>query len=149
MDSIYRKAYTEVLEILKYLPKEEYDKIPTKEIAHYKENMDREYVFKLDPTIDLGKQNISKEANAVLVTIFRDYFATDKQKKTLNILLSQNQEKLEEMKREKYNIDNLFKREKQEDYNEDNTNSKIQLVEYNEGFIIKFIDFIKKLLRLK
>ena len=149
MESIYRKAYTEVLEILKYLPKEEYDKIPTEEIEYYKENMDREYVFKLDPTIDLGKQNISKEANAVLVTIFRDYFATDKQKKTLNILLSQNQKKLEEMKREQYDVDNLFKREKQEDYNGDNTNNKMQLVNYNENFIIKFIDFMKKLLRLE
>lgn len=149
MEGIYRKAYTEVLEILKYLPKEEYDKIPTEEIEYYKENMDREYVFKLDPTIDLGKQNISKEANAVLVTIFRDYFATDKQKKTLNILLSQNQEKLEEMKREQYDVDNLFKREKQEDHNGDNTNNKMQLVKYNENFKIKFIDFMKKLLRLE
>lgn len=33
INSKYAKAYTEVLEIIKYFPQEEYDKIPKEKIA--------------------------------------------------------------------------------------------------------------------
>ena len=66
MINTYSKAYTEVFEIIKYLPKEEYNKIPKDKIEFYKENMDINYKFHINPSIDLEKQNISKEANAIL-----------------------------------------------------------------------------------
>mgnify|MGYP007072994665 FL=1 len=36
MINTYSKAYTEVFEIIKYLPKEEYNKIPKDKIEFYK-----------------------------------------------------------------------------------------------------------------
>ena len=39
----------------------------------------------------------------------RDYFANDRQRQTLNNLLKQNQEELENIKSEKYNSDNIFR----------------------------------------
>ena len=95
MINTYAKAYTEVLEILKYFSEEEYSKIPQEKINFYKNNMDKNYNYNINPNIDLSKQYISKEANAILITLFRDYFATESQKKTLNNLLNQNQNKLE------------------------------------------------------
>lgn len=71
--------------------------------------MNKSYVYKINPEMDLSKQYISKEANAILICLFRDYFATEKQKKILNNLLTQNQEKIENIKKEKYNSDNIFK----------------------------------------
>ena len=59
MISAYKKAYTEVIEIIKYFPKEEYDKIPLEKINYYKENMDKNYNFQIDPNIELEKQNSS------------------------------------------------------------------------------------------
>ena len=44
-NSNYAKAYKEVLEIIKYFPKEEYNKIPNEKILFYQENMDKEYKF--------------------------------------------------------------------------------------------------------
>ena len=41
INSMYAKAYTEVLEIIKYFPEEEYVKIPKEKIEFYKNNMDR------------------------------------------------------------------------------------------------------------
>ena len=104
MTSAYKRAYTEVIEIIKYLPKEEYSKIPLDKINYFKENMDKEYKFKIDPNIELEKQNISREANAILLKLFNDYFATARQKEILNSLLKQNQQKLEMQKHEKYNL---------------------------------------------
>ena len=108
INNTYAKAYTEVLEILKYFPEEEYKKIPIEKINFYKSNMEKNYEYSIDPNIDLSKQHISKEANAILISIFRDYFANDKQRQTLNNLLDQNQEKHEKIKKEKYNSDNIF-----------------------------------------
>lgn len=109
MINTYAKAYTEVLEILKYFSEEEYSKIPKEKIDFYKNNMDRNYNYNINPNIDLSQQYISKEANAILISLFRDYFATENQKKTLNNLLNQNQNKLENIKREKYNSNDIFK----------------------------------------
>lgn len=83
MITAYKRAYTEVIEIIKYFPNEEYAKIPLEKINYYKENMDKDYNFKINPNIELEKQNISREANAILVTLFNDYFATDRQKEIL------------------------------------------------------------------
>ena len=111
MTSTYAKAYTEVLEIIKYFSKEEYNKIPTEKINFYKNNKDKDYIYKINPQEELSKQNISREANAILITLFRDYFATEIQKKTLTSLLNQNQKKLDEIRREEYNPDKLFKKQ--------------------------------------
>ena len=107
----YKKAYTEVLEILSHLPKEEYRKIPKEKIDFYKSNLDRNYYYTIDPNIDLSKQYISKEANSVLISLFRDYIATEKQKIILNNLLNQNQARLEQLRRKMYNPDNIFKKD--------------------------------------
>ena len=108
VNNIYSRAYTEVLEILKHFPEDEYKKIPAEKINFYKSNMEKNYEYSIDPNIDLSKQHISKEANAILISIFRDYFANDRQRQTLNNLLNQNQEKHEKIKKEKYNSDNIF-----------------------------------------
>lgn len=106
----YKKAYTEVLEILNHLPEEEYCKIPKEKLDFFKENMDKDYIYNINPQLELSKQYISEEANAILISLFRDYFSTEKQKETLENLLKQNQERLEQSKREVYKVDNLFKR---------------------------------------
>ena len=60
MITAYKRAYTEVIEIIKYFPNEEYAKIPLEKINYYKENMDKDYNFQINPNIELEKQNISK-----------------------------------------------------------------------------------------
>lgn len=150
MKSRYSKAYTEVLAVISCFSEEEYLKIPESKIKFFEENKDREYDFKINPEVDLFEQNISKEANAILITLFRDYFATDRQKEILNSLLKQNQEKLEEEKREKYNPDNIFKKEvtETEEIKEEKIKDNKQIIEYKskESFFAKFINFIKKLI---
>ena len=58
INSTYSRAYTEVLEIIKYFPEEEYSKIPKEKIEFYKNNMDKNYDFSINPEIDLSEQNI-------------------------------------------------------------------------------------------
>lgn len=126
----YARAYTEVLEILSHFSEEEYYKIPKEKIEFYANNKDNNYEFTINPEADLSQQYISEEANAILISLFRDYFATENQKETLKNLLKQNQERLEEIKKEEYSQDNLFKKK--------DTNIKINKSEVQEQSLIKY-----------
>ncbi len=155
MNNAYSKAYTEVLEILKYFPNDEYEKIPKEKIKFYKENMDKNYSFSINPEVDLSEQKISEETNSILVGLFRDYFASEKQKEVLNNLLEYNQKRLEEKKKEEHNTSNSSKKEEineeiqkeQEENVEQELQEQTDLVVYKEPFFNRFIGFIKRLLR--
>lgn len=140
MNNTYAKAYTEVLTILKELPREEYDKIPEEEIKFYKDNCDKDYEFKIDSKIPLQEQEISRKANAILVSIFRDYFATEKQKEKLKNILNYNFVEEEKIKQQKYNVDDIFKNRKKEELPK---SQEFKLVEYKGNFISRFINKIR------
>lgn len=144
MNNSYAKAYTEVLEIINHFSEDEYKKIPKEKIDFYEKHKDREYDFKINPNIDLTEQNISRKANAILVSLFRDYFATAKQKEILKNLLQQNQEKLEKEKYLKYNPDNIFN--KSYDNNINDSKDEVALVEIkNEVWYRKIVNFFKRI----
>ncbi|MBR6034008.1 MAG: hypothetical protein IKP28_04665 [Clostridia bacterium] len=148
MNSKYTKAYKEVVEIIKYFPQEEYNKIPKEKIEFYETNMDKDYQFAIDPSIDLSKQNISKETNAIIVSLYQDYFATEEQKEKINEILELNEMKEEQEKREKYSPDELFKNNEEAKDIEKNNKQETALVEYKENFFTKFKNFIFKLLHI-
>ena len=143
MNNLYAKAYTEVLEIINHFSEDEYKKIPKEKIDFYEKYKDRKYDFKINPNIDLAEQNISRKANAILVSLFRDYFATAKQKEILKNLLQQNQEKLEKEKYLKYNPDNIFNKSNS---NINDSKDKVALVEIkNEVWYRKILNFFKRI----
>lgn len=120
-----------------------YKKIPKEKIDFYEKHKDRKYDFKINPNIDLAEQNISRKANAILVSLFRDYFATAKQKEILKNLLQQNQEKLEKEKYLKYNPDNIFNKSNS---NINDSKDKVALVEIkNEVWYRKILNFFKRI----
>ena len=143
MSNAYSKAYVEVLEIISHFSEEDFKKTPKSEIDFYNENKDNEYEFKINPNIDLNEQNISREANAILVALYRDYFATENQKQILEKLLKQNEQKEEEKKREKYNPDDIFKKDKEDSKIENN--NEILPIEIEEKWYQKILDFFRGL----
>lgn len=145
----YAKAYKEVLEIIKYFPEEEYNKIPKEKIEFYNKNMDQEYEFAINPSIDLAKQNISNEANAIIVKLFLDYYATESQKVKIKEILELNEKKKEQKIREKYSPDDLFNNEKTYENIQKCKSQENALIKYKENFFTKFKNFIMKLLYFK
>ncbi len=136
----YAMAYTEVSEILKYVPDEDVNKIPKEKLEFYKSNMDNEYSYKLDMTKEFEEQEMSDITKAILANIFRDYWATPYQKEIIEEKEKYDLEKLEEEKREKYNPDNIFKNKLEETVVE-NTNLPAEIKK--ETFFKKLISFIK------
>ena len=151
MKSNYPKAYTEVLEIIKYLPKEERDKIPAEKIKFYEQNCDKEYEFTFDIEKPIDEQKTLRETNAIIVVLFRDYFATTEQKEKLEKILQQNEEKHQQELREKYNPDNIFKKPETNKQEETETTETMALVEVKKDNVIKeifkkIINFIRGVL---
>lgn len=123
----YANAYSEVLGILKCVSKEEYEMIPENKIKLFEANSNKEYEFIYNPEKSLNEQNVSKRAKAIIGLLFRDYWATKGQKEKIIEKQIYNRKKIEEIKREKYNPDNLFKN-KAKKINVEN----MELTEYKE-----------------
>lgn len=142
MDNIeYAIAYSEVLEILQHISKEDYNKIPNEKIKLFKENSNKNYSFKYNSNLTLAEQNVSKRARAIIAILFRDYWATSSQREKIKRMEKFNRLKIEEEKSQMYNPDNLFK----------NKESKVEtvedsraIVEYKEPILIKIINWFKR-----
>lgn len=169
MEKKYAKAYTEVLEILKHLPEDELERIPKTEIQFYESNKDKNYKYEYDKTVTVDKQKISKEANTVIIAIYMNYFANEKQKGIINEILKQNSINAENEKKKKYDTSNIFSKEnninsnntdnqnnsENGSYVEDSSNENdkkntsenlpIEINDKKENFIKKIINKIKKM----
>lgn len=141
VDSKYANAYSEVLEILKYIPKEDYNKIPKTKIDVFKTNANTNYNFIYNPSKTLDEQDVSKIAKGIIAILFRDYWATEIQRERIINKQRNDRIKIEEEKREKYNIDILFKSKNINLEKEDNSAA---MVEYKESFFIKFKNWFKR-----
>ena len=149
MDRKYARAYTEVLEILKHIPENELEKIPRTELQFYESNRDKNYRYEYDKNLAVDKQQISREAHTVIVAIYMNYFASERQKGIIDEILKQNSFKEEKIKNEKYDIDKIFEknnREKKKENSDINVeNLPVKLNTKEEGFIRKIINKIKSL----
>lgn len=79
-DIQYANAYTEVLDILKYISKEDYEKIPKSKIKVFEENSNKNYNFIYDENKTLDEQNVSEITKVIIAILFRDYWATKEQR---------------------------------------------------------------------
>ena len=137
VDIKYANAYTEVLEILKYISIEDYNKIPKSRIELFKINANNNYIFTYNPDKTLDEQNVSKIAKGIIAILFRDYWATDIQREKIMRKQNYDRQKLEEEKRKKYNPDNLFKKKEIKEIQKEKI---VALTEFKES------NFFKKIL---
>ncbi len=109
VDIKYAHAYSEILEILKYIPIEDYNKIPKNKIELFESNANNEYSFNYDPSKTLEEQNASNITKGIIILLFRDYWATEFQKNKIIAKQNYDRMKLEKEKKEQYNSNNIFR----------------------------------------
>ena len=145
VDNKYAVAYSEVLEILKHIPIEDYNKIPKTKIELFETNADNEYTFNYDPSKTLEEQNVSNITKGIIILLFRDYWATEMQRNKIIAKQNHNRMKLEEKKKEKYNPDNIFSNYYKNSFTDNTENNKeLSLIETNN---IKWYKKIWKLIK--
>ena len=146
------KAYAEVDEILPFMEDVYIDKIPKKLRELFKNERLEDYKPNIDPKIPLDEQKLQKKTFSILAMLNLNYWCEDeKEKQDLIAIYSENDRKKEEL-REKYNLDNLFKKKETEQKIEEpqkNTAENTVLVEYKEEkffkkLIKKIMNFFKR-----
>lgn len=143
LDNKYAVAYSEVLEILKHIPIEDYNKIPKNEIELFETYADNNYTFNYDTSKTLEEQNVSNITTGIIILLFRDYLATEFQRKKIIAKQNYDRMKLEEKKTEKYNVD-IFKNRNNDKPKPNIENTKeVAIVEHKESIFKKIINKIK------
>lgn len=153
IDTKYANAYVEVLEILKYISREDYNKIPKNKIELFQINANNDYHFTYTPEKTLNEQNVSKIAKGIIAILFRDYWATDIQKK--KIIEKQNYDRhIKEEQKIKFNPDNIFKNKKVMTFNEaarknDICSNRLPIEAKKQNWFQNIILFIKRSFNIK
>lgn len=140
----YGKRLVEVDEVLNYLKREDYIKIPKDIIQIIKKNKDVNYVWKYDETKPLKYQNLSRDTIAFLSYLNDEYLLNEEQKQLMRQIYELNERKAETEKENKYPVKDLFNRNKLEQ--EGKEIKEKDLIEYTENNIFKKV--IKKIKRL-
>lgn len=150
----FAEASAEINEILKYLPKEEVEKIPSKLREFFKEVSSKDYVTNINPNMPLDKQQIKEKTKDIIALIYRNYWCSEEERKELDQKLIENDKKFEEELREKYNPDNIFKNNvtttKKEESEVKEEKIEQSLVPQETGkWYQRFLDMVKKWFKKK
>lgn len=143
MEESYRNGLAEVYEILKYADKESLNKIPESFKEFIKENKS-DYIAEIDPEKDLKDQDLLYETKVILSVLYRDYWASQDERKQL--LEEEKIELLdiENKKNKKYNCNAVFKNKN----NETKENfEEVKSLAVKENLIKKILDKIKRFFR--
>lgn len=139
----YKKALVEVDAVLSCLDYNEYKKIPTNIIEAIESNKDEEYTYDYDEELEYEDWSLMPETKAILYNIFKQYLATEEQRKYLQQKERLENYKIESEKIKKYNSGNLFKKEKGQEA------EKIEQEENNKLIVKRDSSFKKILEKLK
>lgn len=158
-DIQYANAYTEVLDILKHISKEDYEKIPKSKIKVFEENSNKNYNFIYDENKILDEQNVSEITKVIIAILFRDYWATKEQRyiiiKKQQEIKDQKQKELMAKFEQNKNISekDLKKVDVASDLDLDidykSLGANVQLYKREEGFFEKLVNKIKGLFNLQ
>ena len=161
----YAKAYKEVFEILKYVNKEDLEKIPNTFMQMLQKKMDKNYDFALKLDKEFEEQEILRETKAIIAYIYVNYWCDEKEKNIIKNKFKNDLLKEEIAKQEKFSND-VFKnvknvnlqnkansKVKEENILEEDKVGKIidklQMIPYTKkNFISKIIEKIKMIIKL-
>ena len=112
MKQEYNEAFTEVNEIIKMMPDELVNKIPSKFREMLEDERDKEYNPKIQEPLE--KCKLKNETIIILGLIYRDFLCSQDEKRRLQEKdareLQEIQKAIEDEIRQKYNPDDLFKK---------------------------------------
>lgn len=140
------EAYAEVDSILNLMESKYVLEIPKQLREMFKTKKATNYNKKIVANKPLQEQNLNTETLEILAVLNYNYWCKDeKKKKELLDLYYNNELKQEQELREKYNPDNLFKKDPIQDEAVDPiNNNEMQMIEYKgENIISKFFNKIK------
>ncbi len=150
MSEINKKAVSEVIDVLKHSEIEVTQKIPKKFIEFLTKNSDRDYIPNIDYSEENWENSIEEDAKVLIALIYRDYIMSEEEKEKV----IEEAERQEQEIREKYNPDNLFKKNSkiENEKSQDDTEQEVQkslLIIKEEKWYERIINKIKEIFGIK
>lgn len=137
-----RQAYTEIDNFLDLINYEDRNKIPKQLREMFKKEKDDNYEKKIEINKPISEQNLKEETLGIIALLNLQYWCTDeKEKERLKQIYAKNENKYQEELREKYNPDNIFKRNNKKQKTRDM--EEVSMVEYKESLLKKITNLIK------
>jgi hypothetical protein len=145
----YREALVEVLEIINHLEEDEKSKIPSEIVEFYEKNKSKTYIPNINFEEDISKYNIKNKTREILAGIYIDYLCDDEKKKSEYIKkLRNNEYNYEEKKKKSFNQNTIFKNKQTQDLkNEQIQATKSMIKVEKQGWFSKILNKIKKILK--
>lgn len=152
MKQEYKEAFTEVNEIIKMMPIELVNKIPSKFREMIVEEKDKNYIPDIKEPIE--KCKLKNETIIILGLIYRDFLCSPDERKKLQEKdareLQEVEKAIEEEIREKYNPDDIFKNRNKIVLQEEQTSEETRMtIVQEEKWYQKIFNLIKGLFRKK
>ena len=151
MKQEYKEAFTEVNEIIKMMPDELVNKIPSKFREMLEDERDKEYNPKIQEPLE--KCKLKNETIIILGLIYRDFLCSQDEKRRLQEKdareLQEIQKAIEDEIRQKYNPDDLFKKKNGNNNEHQNFEETAIAVAQKEKWYKKIFNIIKGLFSKK
>ena len=135
------KILVEVETILEKLDTNYKNKIPNELWEYIKQNKDKSYSFYYDENTSLINQKLNTDTVALLTYINMEYLLNENQKKDIKQILTNDEAISEQMKKELYNPDNLFKNKATKI---DTVENSVAMVKYKESLFTKIKNWFKR-----
>lgn len=143
----YKKAYTELNEVIKKLSDKELAKIPSQVLDNIRDNIDKDYIWKYDDNKKVEEQNFLVETKALIVELYERYLCSEETKAFWNKYDKFCLNLIEKNKKKKYSLDNIFLTNSEEQVNDtekkDKTGNQLLIPIKQESIFKKIINYIK------
>lgn len=148
MEITYEKALAEAFAVIMKLEFSDIQKIPDEFLNTLKNNMDQEYYAKLNVDEEYIDNHLSEDAQGILGLVYRDYLSDETQRKELIKNENRSEEEYQEVLREMFKSDLVFKDNSKNNSKEENKEVRI-IKQENLKWYEKLRIKIKKVLGLK
>ena len=141
-----QNAMAEVLWYLNGIKEEDVNKIPKDIMNYFKQNASKEYKCTFDYNKPLKELDLLDETRGIIGMICYKYWCTTKEQKEMYLKKINNNEKNYQIKMyEKYDPNNLFKKNNFQKEGISNNENATGIIEYKESVVQKIITKIKSL----
>ena len=138
----FSNACYEVLEILKYIKKEDLEKIPQEEIQILKKNANYNHSFYYNPGKSIKEQEVSKLAKGIIAQYFCKYIATEKAKEKIKLKQKYDLQIIENEKEKMYAYEKIFDNNKIKSVKQEKNGNSLPIKYKKENLFIKIFNKI-------
>ena len=131
MEITYEKALAEAFAVIMKLEFSDIDKIPDNFLNTLKNNMDQEYYATLEIDEEYIDNKLSEDTKGILGLVYRDYLVDENEKETLINNENKSEEEYQEVLREMFNSDLVFKNDKKDEA-KDEIKEEVKLIKREE-----------------